>query len=41
MIRECNGDLLKVKREILLQWPRSMESSVFNEEQLEKIAQGL
>lgn len=39
MIREFNGDLLKIKREILLQWPRSMESSVFSEEQLEKVAQ--
>lgn len=37
MVRQCNGDLAKVKREILLEWPRSMDSSVFNEEQLDKI----
>ena len=37
MIRECNGNLAKIKREILLEWPKSMESSVFNEEQLDKI----
>ena len=39
MIRDCQGDLAKVKREILLEWPKSMESSVFNEDQLEKIYQ--
>lgn len=38
-IRDCQGDLAKVKREILLEWPKSMESSVFNEEQLDKIYQ--
>ena len=37
MIRECNGNLAKIKREILLDWPRSMDSSVFNEEQLDKV----
>ena len=37
MIRDCNGDIAKVKREILLEWPRSMDSSVFNEEQLDKV----
>lgn len=37
MVRECNGNLAKIKREILLEWPKSMESSVFNEEQLDKI----
>ena len=36
-IREFQGDLGKVKREILLDWPRSTDSSVFNEEQLDKI----
>lgn len=38
-IRDCQGDLSKVKREVLLEWPKSMESSVFNEEQLDKIYQ--
>ena len=36
-IRDCQGDIAKVKREILLEWPKSMDSSVFNEEQLDKI----
>lgn len=36
-IRDCNGDMGKIKREILLEWPKSMDSSVFNEEQLDKI----
>lgn len=36
-IKDFQGDLGKMKREILLVWPRSMESSVFSEEQLEKI----
>lgn len=39
MIRQCNGNLQKIKREILLEWPRSMDSSVLSEEQLEKIHQ--
>lgn len=39
MIRDCQGDIAKVKREILLEWPKSMDSSVFNEEQLDKIFQ--
>ena len=39
MIRDCHGNRAKIKREILLEWPKSMESSVFNEEQLERIAQ--
>lgn len=38
-IRDCQGDLAKVKREILLEWPKSMESSVFSEDQLDKIFQ--
>jgi len=37
MIRQANGDTLTVKREILLEWPRSMESSVFTEDDLDKI----
>lgn len=37
MIRECNGNLAKIKREILLDWPKSMESSVFNEEELDRV----
>lgn len=36
-IRECNGDTATVKREILLEWPRSMDSSVFSEDQLDKV----
>lgn len=39
MIRQCNGNRAKIKREILLDWPKSMDSSVFNEEQLEKVQQ--
>lgn len=39
MIRECNGNLKKIKREILLEWPRSMDGAVFNEEQLDKISE--
>jgi len=38
-IRQMIGDVAKVKREILLEWPRSMESSVFSEEDLDKIYQ--
>ena len=38
-IRDCQGDIAKVKREILLEWPKSMDSFVFNEEQLDKIYQ--
>lgn len=37
MIRQCNGNRAKIKREILLDWPKSMDTSVFNEEQLDKI----
>lgn len=39
MIRECNNDLAKVKREILLEWPFSSDASVLSEEQLDKIHQ--
>ena len=39
MVRDCHGNLAKIKREILLEWPKSMENSVFNEEQLERISQ--
>lgn len=39
MIRECNNDLAKVKREILLEWPFSSDASVLTEEQLDKIHQ--
>ena len=39
MIRECNNDLAKVKREILLEWPFSSDSSVLSEEELDKIHQ--
>jgi len=37
MVRNCNGDYSQVKREILLEWPKSMESSVFDEKQLENV----
>lgn len=40
-IREFNGDLLKVKRELLLEWPRSVEGKVFSESQLDLIALAL
>lgn len=36
-IREMNGDTATIKREILLEWPRSMDSSVLSEDQLDKI----
>jgi hypothetical protein len=36
-IRSFQGDLAKVKRELLLEWPRSTDFSVFSEEQLDKI----
>lgn len=36
-IREFNGNMLKVKREVLLEWPRSTDVSVFTESQLDKI----
>jgi hypothetical protein len=35
--KELNNDLLKIKRELLLEWTRSSETSVFSEEQLDKI----
>ena len=35
--RRAIGDLTTLKREVLLEWPRSMDSSVFNEEQLDKV----
>jgi hypothetical protein len=37
-IRYFQGDLAKVKRELLLEWPKSTDSSVFTEEQLDLIA---
>jgi hypothetical protein len=40
-IRNFQGDLAKVKRELLLDWPRSTDSSVFNEEQLQRIYDNL
>jgi hypothetical protein len=40
-IRNFQGDLAKVKRELLLDWPRSTEMSVFNEEQLQRIYDNL
>jgi hypothetical protein len=36
-IRNFQGDLGKVKRELLLDWPKSTDFSIFNEEQLEKL----
>jgi len=36
-LRTFQGDLAKIKREFLLEWPRSTDSSVFNEEQLDKV----
>lgn len=38
-LKLMQGNMAKIKREILLDWPRSTEMSVFNEEQLDKIAQ--
>jgi hypothetical protein len=38
-IRYFQGDIAKVKRELLLEWPRSTDSSLFTEEQLDKIFQ--
>ena len=40
-IRSFQGDLAKVKRELLLEWPRSTDSSVFNEVQLDNIHENL
>jgi hypothetical protein len=37
-IRNFQGDLAKVKRELLLDWPKSTDSSVFTEEQLDIIS---
>lgn len=37
--RELNYDWLKINREVNLQWSKSTENSVFNEEQLEAINQ--
>jgi hypothetical protein len=37
-IRYFQGDLAKVKRELLLEWPKSTDSSVFTEEQLDLIS---
>lgn len=36
-VRDFQGDLSKIKREILLEWPRSTESAVFSEAQLENL----
>jgi len=36
-IRQCQGDTLKVEREILLKWPQSTEGRVFNVDQLNKV----
>lgn len=36
--RELMGDMLKIKREILLVWPMSGEGSIFVEEQLDRLA---
>jgi hypothetical protein len=38
-VRLMQGNMAKVKRELLLDWPRSTETSVFTESQLDKIAQ--
>ena len=38
VIRSMNNDTATVKREILLDWPRSQEGSVFSEDDLDKIA---
>lgn len=38
-IRQCQGDMGKIKREILLEWPHSNESAVFTEEELDKVYQ--
>jgi len=40
-IRYFQGDMAKVKRELLLDWPKSTDSSVFNEEQLDLISMHL
>jgi hypothetical protein len=36
-LRLMQGNMAKIKREVLLEWPRSTETSVFSEEQLDKI----
>lgn len=36
-VRQFNNNMLKVKREVLLEWPRSTDLSVFTESQLDKI----
>jgi len=36
--RLMQGNMAKIKRELLLDWPRSTDDSVFKEDQLEKIA---
>jgi hypothetical protein len=36
-LRTFQGDLAKIKREFLLEWPRSTDFSIFNEDQLDKI----
>jgi hypothetical protein len=36
-IRNFQGDLAKVKRELLLDWPKTTDMSIFAEDQLEKI----
>ena len=35
MIRQCQGDVAKIKREIFLEWPISMDDSLFDEATLD------
>jgi len=37
-VRLMQGNMVKIKRDLLLVWPRSTDTSVFKEDQLEKIA---
>jgi len=36
-VRGMQNNMMKIKREILLDWPRSTDTSVFKEEQLDKV----
>lgn len=37
MIRQCQGDVAKIKREIFLEWPISMDDSLFDEATLDNL----
>jgi hypothetical protein len=38
MIKQCQGDVAKIKREVFLEWPISMDDSLFNEETLDNLS---